>query len=196
METSYYSEAELTGIGLKKYGSNVQISRKVSIYGAEKISVGDHVRIDDFCVLSGNISLGNYVHIAVCSALFGGSAGIIFHDFSSVSSRCVIYALSDDFSGKHMTNPTIPDEYLGVIDQPVIIEKHVVIGSGTTILPGVIVGEGSAVGSMSLVNKSLEKWGIYAGIPCQYKKTRSKKLLDMEKKLMTTTLKKGLWGGY
>lgn len=184
MKTSFYSEAELAEIGLKKYGTNVQISRKASIYGAEKISMGNNVRIDDFCVLSGNITLGNYVHIAVYSALFGGNAGIEMQDFTGLSSRSVIYAASDDYSGEYMTNPTIPDEYLRVIDQRVIIGKHAVIGSGTTILPGVTVGEGSAVGSMSLVNKSLEGWGIYAGIPCRYKKARSKKLLDMEKTLL------------
>lgn len=190
METSFYSEAELAKIGLKKYGRNVLISRNVSIYEADKISIGNNVRIDDFCVLSGNISLGNYVHIAVYSALFGGSAGIEMQDFTCLSSKCVVYAKSDDYSGEYMTNPTIPDEYLGVIDQHVVIGKHVVIGSGTTILPGVAVGEGSAVGSMSLVNRSLEEWGIYAGIPCKNKKNRSKKLLDMEKKLMASLSEK------
>ncbi|WP_242838663.1 hypothetical protein [Lachnobacterium bovis] len=33
-----------------------------------------------------------------------------------------------------------------------------------------------------LVTKSLDEWGIYVGIPCKYKKERSKKLLELEKK--------------
>lgn len=106
-------------------------------------------------------------------------------DFSGLSSRCVIYAESDDYSGKTLTNPTVPEEYQELIEGKVILRKHVIIGSGTTILPGVEIGEGSAVGSMSLVNKTLDAWGIYAGIPCQYKKERSKKLLEAEMKLVS-----------
>ena len=36
-------------------------------------------------------------------------------DFSGISSRCTIYAESDDYSGKFLTNPTVPDEYLLII---------------------------------------------------------------------------------
>lgn len=184
MSTSFYSDSELLEIGLKSFGENVQISRKVSIYGAGKIIIGNNVRVDDFCVLSGNIILGNHIHIAVYSALFGGEAGIEMQDFSGLSSRCVIYAESDDYSGKTLTNPTVPEEYLELIKGRVVLRKHVIIGSGTTILPGVEIGEGSAVGSMSLVNKTLDSWGIYAGIPCRYRKGRSKKLLEMEKEFL------------
>ena len=55
MTTSFYSREELLDLGLKSVGENVRISRKVSIYGAEQISIGDNVRIDDFCILSGII---------------------------------------------------------------------------------------------------------------------------------------------
>lgn len=184
MPTSFYSDNEMAEIGFKSLGTNVQISRKASIYGAEKITIGNNVRVDDFCVLSGNIILGNYVHIAVYSALFGGKAGIEIHDFCGVSSRCVVYAESDDYSGEALTNPTVPEEYLKIIAGRVILKKHVIIGSGTTILPGIEIGEGSAVGSMSLVNKTLGAWGIYVGIPCQYKKERSRKLLKMEREFL------------
>ena len=61
---SFYSPEELKALGLKEYGEDVRISRKCSIYGAGNISLGSHVRIDDFCLLSGKISLGSYVHIA------------------------------------------------------------------------------------------------------------------------------------
>lgn len=46
----------------------------------------------------------------------------------------------------------------------VIIGKHVLIGTDTTVLPGVEIGEGSAIGSMSLINKSLDQWEFYAGV--------------------------------
>lgn len=180
---SYYSSEELKEIGLKTVGENVLISRKTSIYGASNISIGDNVRIDDFSILSGNITLGNNIHIAAYCALFGGTAGIVMEDFSGMSSRTVIYAESDDYSGAFLTNPMIPDEYRNVVGGKVTLEKHVIIGTGTSIMPGVTIRCGTAVGSMSLVNKSLDEWGIYTGIPCKKMKDRDKNLLELEKKL-------------
>lgn len=180
MATSFYSEAELKELGFARIGKNVLISKNAKIYGVSKISIGNNVRIDDFCVISGKIELGNNIHIAVYSAIFGGNTGVKLCDFSGLSSRCIIYAESDDYSGDHLTNPTIDDKFLGIISGKVELGKHVILGSGTIILPGVVIGEGTAVGSMSLVNKSLDPWGIYAGIPCVYKKDRSKKLLSLE----------------
>ena len=54
----------------------------------------------------------------------------------------------------------------------------------SVILPGVEIGEGSAIGAMSMCAKSLEPWGIYAGSPAKKIKERSKKLLELEKEFM------------
>lgn len=182
--TSYYSNEELEKIGFKYLGTDVLISRKASIYGAGNISIGNNVRIDDFCILSGNITLGNYIHIAAYSALFGGTSGILMEDFCGLSSRCVIYADGDDYSGEALTNPTVDDRYRNVIGGKVTFKKHVIIGTGTSIMPGVEIGEGTSVGSMSLVSKSLDSWGIYVGSPCRKLKDRSKKLLELEHKFL------------
>lgn len=184
MVTSFYSEEELKNIGFASVGKNVLISRYARFYNESQMIIGDNVRIDDFCVLSGKIEFGNHVHIAVYSAIFGKNTGVILGDFSGVSSRCAIYAESDDYSGEFLTNPTVDKNYLGLITGKVEIGRHVVLGSGTVVLPGVVIGEGAAVGSMSLVNKSLDSWGIYAGIPCKFRKERSKRLLELEKMIL------------
>lgn len=59
----------------------------------------------------------------------------------------------------------IPDKYNKFAKRQVILRKHVIIGTGTVILPNLIIGEITAVGALSLVNKNLEKWSIYAGNP-------------------------------
>ena len=176
---SFYSKQELAELGLKKYGDNVLISRKASIYGAENMSFGDNVRIDDFCVLTGRISIGNYVHISAGVLLCGGQAGISFGDYSTISSRGCVYAQSDDYSGAHMTNPMVPERYTGVYQAPVIIGRHVIIGTGSTLLPGVTVAEGCALGAMSLLNRSTEPWGIYYGVPARREAERDKALLAL-----------------
>lgn len=181
---SFYTKEEISEIGFASVGENVLISKKASIYSPHKISIGNSVRIDDFCILSGKISLGNYIHIAAFSAFFGGECGIKVYDYSNISSKNCIYAISDDYSGDTMTNPMIPDKYKRIQSEEVVIYKHVIIGSGCVVLPGVVLGEGSSFGAMTLINKSSEPWSINAGIPVKKIKDRSKKLLELEKQFM------------
>lgn len=181
---SFYSTDELAQLGFASVGKNVLVSRKASIYGADKMYIGDNVRVDDFCILSGKIEIGNYVHIAAFSGLWGGNAGIYLRDFVNISSKNVIYAISDDYSGETMTNPMVSDEFKNVREEKVVLEKHVIIGSGSCILPGVTIETGTAVGSMSLVNRNLESWKICIGVPCRPMKDRKKDLLQLEKELL------------
>lgn len=178
--SSFYTPDELKTLGLGSYGENVLISRYASLYGAGNMHFGNNVRIDDFCILSGKIIMGNYIHISAYTGIWGGDSGVVLEDYSGISSRCAVYAESDDFSGKGMTNPMLPDELRNVIHGEVILKKHVLVGSGCTVLPGVTIGEGSSVGSMSLVKHSLAPWGVYAGIPCNRIKERDKNLLNLE----------------
>lgn len=178
---SFYSRSELETLGLKAFGKNVMISRKCSIYGAADIVLGDSVRIDDFCILSGKIVIGNFVHIAAYSALYAGDAGIEICNFANISSRVMIYAISDDYSGDSLTNPMVPEKYKKLHRGTVVVGKHVIIGTGSTVLPGVELKTGSAVGCMSLVKRDLEPWTINAGIPTRMIKERRKNLLELER---------------
>lgn len=177
--TSYYTPEELSNLGFKSVGIDVSISRKASFYGISDISIGNHVRIDDFCILSGKISIANYVHINPYTGIYASTSGVYLESYVNLASRITIYAISDDYSGETMTSPLIPEEYKNLIREPVIIGKYTIIGTGTTILPGVTIGEGCAIGAMSLIKSDLDSWGIYAGIPCKYIKHRSKNLLSL-----------------
>ncbi len=179
--TSYYTEEELAQLGMKSFGVDVRLSRKASLYGAGNISIGNHVRVDDFCILSGNITIGNYVHINPFTGIYAGKAGVTLEDFANLASRITIYAVSDDYSGDFMTSPLLPEEVTNINQAPVHVGKHVIVGTGSSILPGVEIGEGCAIGAMSLVKNSCEPWGIYAGVPCKRIKERSKALLRFEK---------------
>lgn len=180
MENSFYTENELKYIGFRTYGKNVLISKKASIYGASNITIGSNVRIDDFCILSGTISIGNYIHISAYSALYGGDIGIILDDFVTVSARVLVYAKSDDYSGEFMSNPLIPEKYTNVKSQPVIMEKHTLVGAGSIVLPGVNLKEGSSYGAMSLITEDSKPWSINIGIPSKHIKDRKKNILSLE----------------
>jgi dTDP-4-amino-4,6-dideoxy-D-glucose acyltransferase len=179
---------EINNLGFAKVGRNVLLSNKSSYYNCSQIEIGDFVRIDDFCVLSagsGGISIGRNVHIAVYSSLIG-SGKIILGEFSGLSSRVSVYSSNDDYSGSAMTNPTIPAEFTNVTHDDVIIGRHVIIGSGSIILPGVVIEEGAAIGALSLVKKNCQPFTIYVGFPLKRIGARKQKLLEVEKSFLET----------
>lgn len=186
MKTSFYSKEELQEIGFKAIGVNVCISRKISIYKPEVIAIGNNVRVDDFCILSGGIgiSLGNYIHISPYSAIYG-TAGVVMEDYTGLSPRCTLLSASDDFSGNSMVHPFFPDDLKsGFIPGEIKLKKFVQIGVCSTILPNVELQEGVAIGAHSLVTKPCEAWGIYAGVPAIRIKERSRKLLELERRFL------------
>jgi len=190
MKNSFLSEKEIKDLGFRQVGFNVSISRLASFYGTENISIGNNVRIDDFCILSGRITIGNYIHIAAGCFLYGGEEGIELNDFVNLSSRIVIYAKSDDYSGMTLTNPTIPDKYKQVVEAKVVLQRHVLLGTGCVVLPGVTIEEGVSIGSLSLINKSLPAWKVCAGIPAKPIKDRKKDLLILEQEFLNEVKRK------
>lgn len=182
--TSFYSSEEVKCLGFEHIGENVLVSKKASIYASNMISIGDNVRIDDFCILSGKIHIGSHIHISAYTGLFGGKSGICLEDFVTISSRCVLYADSDDYSGEFLTNPMIPDKYTNVTGGLVYLGEHAILGTNCTVLPNVRINEGVAVGAMSLVIRDLEAWKMYVGIPCKYLKERSRRLLSQKEEYL------------
>lgn len=177
----FYNVKELKEMNFKYLGKNVKISRKASIYNTNQISIDDDSRIDDFCVVSGKVTIGKNVHIAVFCNLAGGEKGIFLEDFSGLAYGVHVFSQSDDYSGKSLTNPTIPDQFKNVLKNHVIIKKHVIVGAGSMVFPGVIIEEGCSIGAMTLVTRSTEPWKIYSGIPAKIVKERSKDILNIEK---------------
>jgi galactoside O-acetyltransferase len=176
----FLSTNELFKLGFAKLGNNVLISDKSSIYNPQYISIGSNVRIDDFCILSAGeegIEIGNYVHIA-CYVSLIGKAKIKVGDYVGISSKTAVYSSSDDYSGNVLVGPTVPDEMKNVDHRTVIFENHSLVGALCVILPGVTIGEGTAIGALSLVTKNLDPWGIYIGSPPKFIRKRSNKLLE------------------
>lgn len=173
---SFYSKEELSNLRLKSFGENVLISRKTSIYSSENISIGDNVRIDDYCILSGNIALGSNIHISAYSSLYGAK-GIIMENNTGISPKTIIFSAMDDFSGDYLIGPIHPPEKTHVTGGKVILKEYSQIGAACIVFPNLTIGAGTVIGAMSLVNRSLDEWSIYAGIPVRKLKDRNKKLL-------------------
>lgn len=180
----YLSQNTLQSMGFKYLGKGVKVSDKAAIYNPECISLHDFCRIDDFCIISGNVELGRNVHIAPQCLIAGGEPGVYLHDFSGLAYGVKVFSQSDDYSGHTLTNPTIPTEYKKESKSSVTIGRHVIIGASAVIFPGVTVEEGCAIGALALVTKSTEAWNIYTGNPARRIKRRSQNLLELEKQFL------------
>ncbi len=184
----YLNEIELKNIGFKSIGKNVQVAKNCTIIGVENISLGNNVRIDGYSTIivsaMGYLNVGSNIHIGGYCAIFAG-AGVTMEDFSGLSQSVKIYSTSDDYTGKYMTNPTVPAEFTNVHRAPVFIGRHAIVGSQSIIMPGVSIAEGSAVGANSLVSKDTEAWSVYFGSPAKKIKNRSKNILELEKEYLS-----------
>jgi len=180
----YLTDSELRALPFRSVGQHVSIHHKVNLINVENIVLGSNVRIDSnvTIIASGPVTIGSYVHIGAQCYLAAG-AGLEMQDFSGLSQDVKLYTTSDDYSGRHLTNPTVPPEYLGVTRGRILLERHVIIGAGAIVLPNAIIREGCAIGALTLVKRSTESWGIYSGIPAKRIGTRDRHVLELEKRL-------------
>ncbi len=179
--SGFFTIQELAEMGFASIGTNVKISRKASLYKVQNMNIGNNVRIEDYCVLNGDITLGDNVMICVY-CLLDGNSGIEINDNVTMAARCSIHSGSDDYSGKSLFGCFAPRHLRKYrIGKKVVIKKHCLLGDSTIILPGTTLNEGTAVGANSLIKEDTEEWSIYAGSPAKKIKSRSRDILVMYK---------------
>ena len=172
-------------LGFKAVGRDVQIWDRAMIVNPAGIEVGDSVIIDDFVFIMGGARtvIGSFVHIGVSSSV-GGGGTFVMEDFAGLSGGVRIYTGNEDYLGGSLTNPAVPAPYRIATRGSVHICKHAIVGANSVVLPGVVIGEGAAVGAGSVVTKSLAPWTIYAGAPAKPLRPRpSEKMLELERQL-------------
>jgi galactoside O-acetyltransferase len=182
--SNYLTNEEIKQVGFKTYGINLFISKDARFYNPSKIILGNNIRIDDFCLISAgkdnDITIDDYVHIAA-NCLIYGAGELHIKSFTAISSGCKIYTLTDDFTGDfYPTLPMLSNDTKNILYKKTIIDKYVIIGTNSVVLPGCNINEGVAIGACSLVNKVCKEWSIYIGSPIRFLKNRSKQLLDIK----------------
>jgi galactoside O-acetyltransferase len=177
---AYLSAEELQEIGFKDLGVNVKISTKASIYNPELIEIGDNSRIDDFVSISGKVSLGKNVHLAVGCNLAGGILGISIGDFCGLSYGVQVFTRVDDYSGLTLSNPTVDNKFKVTHEKSVVIDRHCKIGTYSIVLPGSALGVGCSFSAQSLIEGQTEEHYLYAGNPLTQVAPLSRKLLQVE----------------
>lgn len=176
---SWRSDEEVREM-FSEVGKNVKVSTRAVFYEPEKMRIGENSRVDDFCLLSGQIVIGRNVHLAAYTHIEAGLPGVTLEDFSGCAYGCRIIAHSDDYSGESLTNPTIPLKYKNPKLAAIRIGRHAILGAGTIVLPGCDIGEGAATGAGSIVSQSLEPWRLYIGQPARAVTPRSQRVVELE----------------
>ncbi len=171
----------------KAQGKDTIIHSQAKIVFAEKIVLGHSVIIDDFVLFVGaeNSRVESFSHIGAHSSIIGG--GIFeMQGFTGISQGCRIVTGTDEGRGDWLMGPAVPPQFRKVDRSHVILEKHVHLGTGCIVLPGVTLAEGTYVGANSLVTKDTEPWSIYVGSPARKIKPRPKdRILALEKECLT-----------
>lgn len=182
---AFLDNTQVAALGLASVGADVLIDEDARIMAAERVQIGSHVRIDAFAVLSAGadgIVIGDHVHVAA-HCLVTGAARIELGDFAGISGRVSIYSSSDDFAGESMTGPTVPADLRSVDNRPVRVGRHVIVGAGAVILPGITIHDGSAVAALSVVREDVPPATIVGGIPAHQIGVRSDRLFALERQL-------------
>ncbi|MEI8255821.1 MAG: acyltransferase, partial [Deltaproteobacteria bacterium] len=160
--------------------------RTVSFFEPRNIHLGSHVRIDGYTVISAakGLHIGNYVHIACFCQIVGAGGPVVFEDFAGLSARVSVYTSTDDYTGGSLTNPTVPDRYKQLRSGPVTLKRHVIVGCGSVLMPGVTLETGASVGALTFVNKSVPSNSVVAGHPMRVVGQRNgERLLALEAEL-------------
>ena len=104
-----------------------------------------------------NITIGKNVFINACCR-FQDQGGITIGDGSFIGHNITIATLNHNFNPKRRAD---------INPKPVKIGKNVWVGSDSTILPGVEIGDGAIIGAGSVVTKSVPENCIAVGNPAK-----------------------------
>lgn len=170
--------------------SNARIIRRpFYVRGKKYIKIGAGfitgvgTRIDAFasnnvaCIHIGkNVQLNDYVHIAAIKSITIGNNVLI-------ASKVFITDHNHGFYGANNLNssPMVPPMKRELYSAPVKIEDNVWIGEFVSILPGVTIGQGSIIGTMSVVTKDIPPNSIAVGSPARVIKKYNFNLKTWEK---------------
>jgi len=187
----FYFETELKEFGFKHLGDNVKIARTCIIPDPSTVSIGSHTKIDDFTIITGTVSIGNYCHIGHRVHL-SGHAGLDILDHCSFSSGCTVYTESDNFDGDSLVGPQYPDEYRNCFRNHIIINKYCNIGANCIVFPGselnpTYLPEGGFYHRGSLIVGRYNSWSVFGSSSpnsrAQFIKERKDGMIELAKRL-------------
>ena len=141
-----------------KLGENVRLSKFINLYGC---TIGDNTKIGAFVEVQKNAHVGRNCkissHTFICEGVTIEDDVFIGHGVTFVNDT---YPRATATDGKLQTEADW-------IVEPTLVKKGASIGSGSTILAKVTIGESAIVGAGSVVTKDVPPGTIVAGNPAK-----------------------------
>ena len=147
---------------------NVFIDQNVFIAYPKATRLHEFSYIDKYVTLMANsVSVGRRVHIAPRVIVTGGGDFVI-EDYACIATGSNIVTSTEVLKdGARCSGPMVDPEQRVVLRGEVVIKKDAFVGANVTLLPNVILGEGSVAGANVTIAKSTDPWGIYVGSKAQ-----------------------------
>jgi acetyltransferase-like isoleucine patch superfamily enzyme len=140
-------------------GKDVKLSKFINLYGC---TIGDNTKIGAFVEIQKNAIVGKNCkissHTFICE-------GVIIEDDVFVGHNVAF--INDSYPRATTAGGTLQTEADWKVE-PTIVKKGASIGSGTTILANVTIGENAIVGAGSVVTKDVPPYAIVAGNPAKF----------------------------
>jgi acetyltransferase-like isoleucine patch superfamily enzyme len=141
-----------------KLGKDVKLSKFINLYGCE---IGDGTKIGAFVEIQKNATVGKNCkissHTFVCEGVTIEDGVFIGHGVMFINDS---YPRAVTEGGEMQTEADWKVEHT-------VIKKGASVGSGSTILANVTVGENALVGAGSVVTKNVPPSAIVAGNPAK-----------------------------
>jgi acetyltransferase-like isoleucine patch superfamily enzyme len=141
-----------------KLGKDVRLSKFINMYGCE---IGDNTKIGAFVEIQKNAKVGKNCkissHTFVCEGVLIEDEVFIGHNVAFINDS---YPRATAAGGQLQTEADWKVE-------PTLVKKRASIGSGSTILSKVTIGENALVGAGSVVTKDVPANAVVAGNPAR-----------------------------
>ena len=141
-----------------KLGANVKLGKFINLYGC---TIGDNTKVGAFVEVQKNAQIGNNCKISshsfICEGVEIQDNVFVGHNVTFIND---LYPKATTAFGAMQ----VEDDWAVV---KTVIKQNASIGSSSTILCGVVVGEHAIVGAGSVVTKDVQPYCIVAGNPAR-----------------------------
>jgi acetyltransferase-like isoleucine patch superfamily enzyme len=141
-----------------KLGKNVKLAKFINLYGCE---VGDDTKIGAFVEIQKNARIGRRCKISSHSFV---CEGVTIEDHVFIGHGVVF--TNDSYPRAATSTGELQTDADWTVEQTVV-KQGASIGSGSTVLPNVTIGEGAIVGAGSVVTRDVLPRTIVAGNPAR-----------------------------
>jgi acetyltransferase-like isoleucine patch superfamily enzyme len=144
-----------------KLGKDVKLSKFINLYGCE---IGEETKVGAFVEIQKNARIGRRCkissHTFICE-------GVTIEDNVFVGHNVTF--INDSFPRATTAGGELQTEQDWKVETTVV-KKGASIGSGSTVLSNVVIGENSIVGAGSVVTKDVPPNAIVAGNPAKLRR--------------------------